>query len=186
MAPSENSPTTSTGPARPGPLLRAAVDTEQHVARAGWDQPPRLFALVRTSLLREREPALAEQLTTPEDDGYTAVEQERLPATTDLESMLARIAWPEDVEGVALAVERLVVPPDAERELPVDREQATEILLGHPDRKDVRLLAACLRDGSRTCLLRQRDHDSDDAVAVGDDIAPGLTHALAATLVDEA
>jgi hypothetical protein len=53
-----------------------------------------------------------------------------------------------------------------------------------PARKDVRLLAACLRDGQQVCLLRQRDHDSDDAVAVGQDIAPGLTHALAATLQD--
>ncbi|WP_321166366.1 hypothetical protein [Serinicoccus sp. CUA-874] len=57
--------------------------------------------------------------------------------------------------------------------------------MAHPARKDVRLLAACLRDGERTCLLRQRDFDEDDAVAVGQDLAPGLTHALAATLVEE-
>lgn len=181
MAASDTSSPTSP----PGPLLRAAVDTERHVARAGWDQPPRLFALVPTRLLREREPALADQLTTPDDDGYTAVEQERLPPTADLESMLGRIAWPEDVAGVALSVERIVVPPEAERGLPEDAREATEALMAHPDRKDVRLLAACLRDGTRTCLLRQRDHDSDDAVAVGDDLAPGLTHALAATLVDD-
>ncbi|WP_338101202.1 PPA1309 family protein [Serinicoccus marinus] len=71
--------TSSPDQAHPGPLLRAAVDVEKHVAQAGWDQPPRLFALVRTSLLRDREPALATQLRTPDDEGYTAVEQERLP-----------------------------------------------------------------------------------------------------------
>ncbi|MFK5584519.1 MULTISPECIES: PPA1309 family protein [unclassified Serinicoccus] len=185
VPPIDTTPSSADTPG-PGPLLRAAVDTEQHVARGGWDQPPRLFALVRTGLLRDREPALAEQLTAPEDDGFTAVEQERLPPTTDLESLLGRIAWPEDVEGVALAIERIVVPPEAERDLPTDRQEATDTLMAHPARKDVRLLAACLRDGTRTCLLRQRDHDSDDAVAVGEDLAPGLTHALAMTLVDDA
>lgn len=155
------------------------------MAQGGWDQPPRLFALVRTRLLRDKEPSLAEQLTSPEDEGFTAVEQERLPPTADLESLLGRIAWPEDVEGVAMAIERIVVPPEAERELPVDRQEATDALMAHPARKDVRLLAACLRDGTRVCLLRQRDHDVDDAVAVGDNLAPGLTHALAMTLADE-
>lgn len=164
------------------PLLRAAVDAERHVARAGWDQPPRLFALVRTTQLREKEPDLVAELG-PED-GYTAVEQEGLPPTSDLESMLGRLAWPDEVDGVALSIERLVVPPEAERDLPPDAQEATDRLAAHPDRKDVRLLAAALRDGRRTCLLRQRDHDSDDAVAVGNDIAPGLTHALAMTLLD--
>lgn len=173
------------GPAHPrDPLLRAAVDTERHVAQLGWDQPPRLFALVRTALLRDREPALAGQLRDADDDGFTAVEQEGLPPSPDLESLLGRVAWPQDVEGVALAVERIVVPPEAERDLPEDPRVATERLAAHPDRKDVRLLAACLRGGRSTCLLRQRDHDRDDAVAVGQDIAPGLTHALARTLED--
>lgn len=177
--PDQTSPST-----RPGgdPLLQAAVDTERHVARAGWDQPPRLFALVRTSELRAKEPSLVPELGA--EDGYTAVEQEGLPPTSDLESMLARVAWPEEVDGVALSVERIVVPPEAERDLPEDPVEATDLLAAHPARRDVRLLAACLRDGGSTCLLRQREHDSDDAVAVGDDIAPGLLHALAMTLVD--
>lgn len=166
----------------PSALLSAAVDTERHVARQGWDQSPRMFALVRTALLREREPSLADQLGDP--DGYTAIEQEGLPRTTDLESLLGRVAWPEDVDGAVIAVERVVVPPEAEQDLPADPVAATDRLAAHPDRKDVRLLAACLRDGERLCLLRQRDHDSDDAVAVGTDIAPGLSYALAATLRD--
>ena len=40
------------------PLAIAALDTERHVAAGGWDQPPRLFALVRTADLLEREPQL--------------------------------------------------------------------------------------------------------------------------------
>lgn len=172
----------------PSPLLTAAVDTERHVAGAGWDQPPRVFALVRTALLREREPSLAGTLGDPDDDAgeaYTAIEQEGLPRTADLESLLGRMAWPEDVEGAVIAVERVVVPPEAEADLPQDPVAATDRLSTHPLRKDVRLLAACLRDGQQLCLLRQRDHDSDDAVAIGRDIAPGLTHALAQTLLDD-
>lgn len=164
-------------------LTDAAADTERHVARLGWDQPPRLFALVRNADLVAREPALARQVDGSRE-GFSAVEQEGMPRTSSLESLLGRIAWPAEVDGVALAVERIVVPPEAERDLPDDPEVAAEALADHPERKDVRLLAAVLRTGEAVCLLRQRDHDRDDAVAVGQDIAPGLVHALRATLED--
>lgn len=166
------------------PLVRSALETERHVAGAGWDQAPRLFALVRTGDVLEREPGLAARLKQSHPDGYTAIEQEGLPNTSSLESLLGRLAWPPEVDGVALAVERLVVPPEAEQDLPPDAEEAAEVLAAHPDRKDVRLLVAVLRDGESVCLLRQRDHDSDDKVAVGSDLAPGLVQALAVTLED--
>ncbi len=166
------------------PLVTTALETERFVAAAGWDQPPRLFALVRTLGLIEREPHLRAHIGQGDEDGFTAIEQEGLPHTSSLESLLAQLAWPDDVDGVALAVERLVVPPDAERDLPEDPGRAAEVLAAHPDRKDVRLLVAVLRDGESTCLLRQRDHDTDDKVASGSDIAPGLVQALSATLQD--
>jgi len=166
------------------PLMTSALETERHVAAAGWDQPPRLFALVRTAELLQREPHLRAQLGQGEDDGLTAIEQEGLSSTSSLESILARLAWPQEVDGVALALERLVVPPEAEHDLPENPDKAGEILAAHPDRKDVRLLVAVLRDGESTCLLRQRDHDTDDKVASGSDIAPGLVQALSATLQD--
>jgi hypothetical protein len=166
------------------PLVTTALETERYVAGAGWDQPPRLFALVRTTGLLEREPHLATQLEQGEDDGLTAIEQDGLPDTSSLESFLAQLAWPAEVDGVALAVERLVVPPEAEQDLPEDPDEAAGALAEHPDRKDVRLLVAVLRDGESTCLLRQREHDTDDKVASGPDIAPGLVQALSATLQD--
>lgn len=166
------------------PLTVAALDAERHVAAAGWDQPPRLFALVRTTDLLAREPQLREQLGAPVPDGLTAVEQEGLPRTSSVESLLGRLAWPDEVDGCAFALERMVVPPEAERDLPGSSEDPVEALAAHPDRKDVRLLVAVLRDGSSACLLRQREHDSDDAVATGPDIAPGLVEALRATFAD--
>ena len=164
------------------PLTVAALDTERHVAAAGWDQPARLFALVRTASVLAREPHLRAQLAPPDlaEGAFTAIEQEGLPATSSLETLLGRIAWPDEVDGCALAVERMVVPPDAERDLPERPEAAVEALAAHPGRRDVRL--AVLRDGSSISLLRQREHDSDDAVATGNDIAPGLVAALKATL----
>lgn len=164
------------------PLLASAVETERHVAAGGWDQPPRLFALVRTEALLAQEPQLRDRLAGGQE--LTAVEQEGMPRTSSLESLLGRLAWPPDVDGAALVVERLVVPPEAERGLPDDPEAATAELAAHPQRKDVRLMVAVLRSGESACLLRQRDHDSDDRVALGSDIAPGLVQALAATLED--
>lgn len=187
--------TTSTPPDRPGaaastpvtdPLSLVALETERHVGAAGWDQNPRLFALVRTADLLEREPGLRPGLR-PEDlapGALTAVEQEGLPSTSSVESMLGQVAWPETVDGCALAIERIVVPPSAERDLPADPAAAVDVLAAHPDRRDVRLLVAVTRDGGARCLLRQREHDRDDRVASGDDIAPGLVHALRATLAD--
>jgi hypothetical protein len=175
-----------TSPFQPifSPLITSALETERHVAAAGWDQPPRLFALVRTAGLLQREPQLRAQVEAGVTDALTAIEQEGLPTTPSLEDLLAQLAWPPEVDGVALAIERLVVPPEAERDLPEDPEQAAQALAANPDRKDVRLLVAVLRDGESACLLRQRDHDTDDKVASGPDIAPGLVQALSATLQD--
>lgn len=166
-------------------LSLVALDTERHVAAAGWDQNPRLFALVPTRDLLAREPQLRARLgERPGVGALTAVEQDDLPPTSDLETLLGRMSWPDTVQGVALAVERVVVPPEAERDLPGDPPAAVAALQQHPERKDVRLLVAVLRDGRSRCLLRQRDHDTDDDVATGEDLAPGLVHALLATLRD--
>lgn len=166
------------------PLTQAALDIERHVAASGWDQPPRMYALVRTGELARREPDLAPDLADQPPQALSAIEQEDLPDATDLEAMLAQIAWGPDIDGVSLVVERIVVPPAAEQDLPDDPEEVVRRLAAHRERRDVRLLVAVLRDGSTCALLRQRAHDSDDQVAIGADIAPGLAQALAATLRD--
>jgi hypothetical protein len=169
------------------PLTQAALEVERHVARAGWDQPARLFALVPTVDLLAHEPGLRETLGTtsaPRATELTAVEQEGLPATASIESLLGRLAWPQEVAGAALVVERLVVPPEAERDLPRDPDAAISALENHPDRRDVRLLAAVLRTGERVCALRQRAHDEDHLVGTGADVAPGLVAALLASFED--
>ncbi|WP_068254450.1 PPA1309 family protein [Janibacter corallicola] len=168
------------------PLTVAALETERHVAGSGWDQNPRVFALVHTAALLEAEPQLAADLGAADQapGALTAIEQEDLPKTASLEELLGQMAWPETVDGAALAVERIVLPPEAEQELPEDPDAAMSALAEHPRRQDVRLLVAVHRDGRSVCLLRQRAHDRDDRVATGEDIAPGLVHALRTTLED--
>ena len=70
------------------------------------------------------------------------------------------------------------VGPSPHREAP---DAAVATLPTPPARKDVRLLVAGRRDGQARCLLRQRDHDRDDRVALGEDIAPGLVSGLLST-----
>lgn len=164
------------------PLTACAQEIERHVARDGWDQPPRLFALVPTAQLRAAQPHLTH--LSEDGDALSAVEQDDLPAADSLETLLGQIAWPPEVDGAALAVERIVLPTSAQADLPTTEAQARAAVADHPDRQDVRLLVAVRRDGSATCLLRQRAHDSDDQVAIGQDIAPGLVAALQGTLAD--
>lgn len=174
------------------PLVQCAIDTERYVAAAGWDQPPRLFALVATAKLLAAEPGLADQLRRGRDgtdlgdqsDMLSAIEQDDLPPTDPLEDFLGMLAWPAEVDGAVLAIERIVVPPEAEADLPEDPDEAARTLAAHPGRVDVRLLVAVTRGGQSTALLRQRPNDTDDQVAVGRDIAPDLVAALAATLED--
>ena len=170
-------------------LQRAVRELEQHVAGGGWDGPIRLFALIRTAAALDRDPALAAQLpqdvvsaARAEPHHITAVEQEGLPDADSLESLLGMITWPPTVDGAAVVLERIVVPPGAETDLPEDPDQAQTVLLAHPLRRDLRLAAGVLRSGDQACAIRARDHDSDDRVAVGRDLVPGLAEALSQTL----
>lgn len=173
-----------------GAALRATVrELEQHVAADGWDGPVRLFALVRTAGALARDPGLAQRLpaevvqAADADDAHlTAVEQEDLPEAATLEELLAGIAWPATVDGAAVAVERIVLPPEAEDGLPADPAAAHARLTADPRRRDVRLVTAVLRDGGSACAIRARDHDTPDQVVTGPDLVPGLVQVLAATL----
>jgi hypothetical protein len=180
-----------TGPVEPADahanrrLDALTLDVERHAAQAGWDQPTRLYALVETADLLRREPQLAEQVgRSDEPGGLTPVEQGDLPEHASIEELLRGIAWPPEVLGSALCVERLMVPPDAEKDMPQDEQDALRWLAEHPQRQEVRIVAAVLRDGSRSCALRMRAHDDETSVLTGPDLVPGLSAALAATLAD--
>lgn len=171
-------------------VARVVLELERHAAHAGWDGPVRLFALIRTAGALERDAQLADRL--PDDvvaaaradpQHLTAVEQEELPQAETLQDLLARISWPDSVDGAAVVVERSVVPPEVEQELPDDEQAAARMLTDHPQRRDVRMAAAVLRGGTRACAVRARDHDRDDSVAIGPDLVPALADIVASTLI---
>jgi hypothetical protein len=159
-------------------LARVVVELERHAAAAGWDRPAQLFALVPTAELVAREPGLADQLGEGE---LTPVQQDELPGE-QLEVLLQQIVWPTTVAGCAAVVERLVLPPGADEDIPDDPAQAAEFAAAHPDRQEVRIVAAADRDGAAWCALRLRAHDEDASVVTGADLVPGLLELLHATL----
>lgn len=166
-------------------LSAVAREVEDFVSTAGWDQPPQLFALVPTTELVEAQPDLAGQV----DAGapLTPVAQESLPSE-DLADALAGIMWPDAVHGCAIAQEIVVLPPEAESSLPGGEESSdTDVLrriaAEHPRRREARLVAAVLRDGTAACVLRLRGSDPDgDELVEHPELAPNLTDALLETL----
>lgn len=167
------------------PALAAAVlEIESHIADAGWDQPARLYALVDTARIVAQEPALASQMgldAAAEEGSFTPVEQDALP-DQPLEVTLESIAWPPEVTGCAAVVERLVLPPGVDAEIPDDPAAAEEFASNHPLRQEVRIVAGATRAGATYCALRLRAHDDDQSVVDGTELVPGLLELLRSTL----
>lgn len=173
-------------------LIAALIEIEHHVGAAGWDQPARLFALVRTDELIVAEPELAAHLglRATADGGpaghLSSVEQEDFREVgqggdeSDLPQVLARIAWPDAVHGCALALERSFLPPSAEADIPADPQEAAAYVAGHPERQDLRVVVGVTRDGVSHGVARVVS--SPDDLLGGDELAPGIASALAATL----
>ncbi len=165
-------------------LSAVAREVEDFVSTAGWDQPPQLFALVPTAELVAAQPDLATQV----DAGalLTPVAQDSLPSE-DLADALAGIMWPDAVQGCAIAQEIIVLPPTAEETLPAgeetgDQDVLRRIAAEHPQRREARLVAAVLRDGTAACVLRLRSTEGPDEIVEHPELAPNLTDALLTTL----
>lgn len=174
----------TSGPDAPERALATAVDeVERHVRLDGWDQPARLFALAPTDELLAREPALVQQLGldgAPDDAApLTPIEQEI--GDRAVEDLLASITWPETVTGAVLVIERIVLPPGAEDEMPDEDADAATWAQQHPARADVRVVVGVLREGTRASVVRVRGHDADTDLLRSAELSPELGEALFAT-----
>ncbi|WP_241005354.1 PPA1309 family protein [Nocardioides sp. zg-1228] len=168
-------------------LATAVLEIEAHVAQDGWDQPARLYALVDTAELVAQEPALAAvmEIDGPAEDGsLTPIEQDGLPPGQVLEDVLHGIAWPDSVAGCAAVIERLVLPPGVDDDIPDDPAAAELFAREHPDRQEVRMVAGVTRAGASYCALRLRAHDDEQSVVNGTELVPGLLQLLHETLHD--
>ncbi|VEI13796.1 Uncharacterised protein [Trueperella bialowiezensis] len=166
-------------------LEKSTLEIERHVATGGWDAPMRLFALARAKDALERHPALADELPADVQAGAIndpttlfSIEQEGLPPVETIEQLVTSIVWPADVDGAALSVERIVLPPGAETALPKDPEEAEKVLATHPDRQDVRIVASVLRTGESWCAVRMRNFDDPLKVLSGRNLVPGIVEGL--------
>lgn len=179
----------SNTPMAANPLTRAVLEIDEYASGLGWDQPARLFALVDTARLRAEQPSLAGRLgpdAGQETTAFTPIEQDSIPTGKPLDEFLGTIAWPDAVAGCALTVERLMLPPSVEAQVPQDLDEAalTTWVAEHPERQEVRMTVAVLRDGSRESALRLREKDSPTSVLTGSDLVPGLAEALTATFAE--
>ena len=176
-------------------LLEATIaEIEAHVAAAGWDQRPSLFALVRAAQFAADDPETAARLRIDVADGdlLTPIEQEELP-DEPLDTVLGGIAWPDAVTGCVLSQEIVVLPPSAEQDVASAGLSSGDDIAraaAHPQRREARLIAGVLRDGTTAVLLRLRpaldseagtDGDPDGELLTGHDLAPNLVAALLAT-----
>lgn len=162
--------------------LEAVVgEVESHVAEAMWDQPPLLFALVETDALLAAEPQLAQTMgiVGGNPGALTPIEQDQL-GDGPLDEVLARIEFGEQVLGVVLVHEVVVLPPAVEAEIGDDAEAAA----AHPQARDVRMVVGVLRGGAQATVLRLRGTEgAEDERVTGPSLAPALADALHATLV---
>ena len=168
-------------------LATAVLEIEAHAAASGWDQKSRLYALVDTKRLVDSEPGLATSMgldDSAQDGSFTAIEQDDLPPGQQFERVLEQIIWPLTVVGCAAVVERLVLPPDIDAEIPDDPGEAARFAAEHPLRQEVRIVAGATRAGATYSALRLRAHDDDQSVVDGTELVPGLLQLLLSTFDD--
>lgn len=168
-------------------LIATLLELERHVREAGWDQAPRLFALVSTDDLIATEPALASTLglvgsaAGGPPDALTAIEQDEFSSGGDLVDDLAGLEWPESVFGCAVSVERTFLPASAEENIPDDPAAAAAFVAAHPQRQDVRVVVGVDRAGHQHGVARLVSQP--DELLAADNLVPGLLSALAHTLM---
>ncbi|OKL48063.1 PPA1309 family protein [Boudabousia marimammalium] len=172
-------------------LARAVSEIELEVAQLGWDRPSTVYALVPSSTILADPaglPAAIRQDLEAQVQAFpnhlTAILQEELPGQR-IEESLGYLSWPEQVVGMAVSMERVSVPPEAEKDAPSDPDAAISYYATHPDRQEFRIVAGVLRDGQSWSAIRSRDLDDPDKVAQASDLVPDLTAALLATFTDE-
>ena len=176
------SPESRTGRA---PSPTSSARWRLHAARAGWDRPAQLFALVETAELLQREPQLAELL------GVEAAATGPHPGRAGdrlREPRRAAVQDPVAPGGRGLCGRRRGDDGAARNETtypPIRRPLRST----PPPIRTVRrpaLWPGALRTGESFCAIRQRAHDEDDMVLAGHDLVPVLLELLHTTLEPDA
>ena len=175
-----------TSPDSADALVTALLELDRYIGRDGWDQPPRLFALVLTDVLAQAEPALSRELglRTTEAGGpphaLTAIEQDEFSSSGDLTRDLVAVEWPETVYGCAVSAVRTFLPAAYEADVPAEPRAAAAAVAAHPQRQEIRVVVGVDRSGNRHGVGRLASRP--DELLGAPDLVPGLASALAHTL----
>lgn len=164
-------------------IEQAVKEIEAYVAADGWDGPVRVFSLVDAETAMSVNSALAAELPA-HATGLLSIEQEGLPSSDSIDELLGRLAWPDAVDGAAISLERVTLPPEAEAEIPDDAEEARRFVAADPRREDIRMVVGVLRSGESWCTIRLRSHDSQAEAISGADLVPEMIEALLATFAE--
>jgi hypothetical protein len=160
-------------------LTSAVVETARHSAPEPWDQPPRLYALVRRAALASFDEHLPAGIKDAQPGSLIPIEQDPLPEGEPAE-VLAGIRWPEEVVGCVL-VTGVVIPdpgPDASSDAAAGKHAAA----GRPEQRQGRLTVGILReptDRYKCCLQLQGEED----LIIHEDLADELVTALLGTFL---
>lgn len=170
-------------------LRQTVEEIEAHCAILGWDRPPRLFALVNAQRALKTDPELASKLdpetvqkAAEDPNCLLAVLQDELNNELSLDEILATLSWGSEVDGCALVLERLTLPPSAEADLPVDPVERVAAAQKHPDKQEIRVACGVLRTGHTWSTLRLKAHDDPRQILGAENLTPTLAEALLATL----
>lgn len=171
-------------------IEQAVREIDSYIAREGWDGPVRVFALIKAATALAANPDLAGSLPSDVDlnsaahpDALFSVEQENLPPSDSIEHLLAQIAWPPAVDGAAIALERVTLPPEAEEDIPADPVEAENFIANDPRREDIRMVVGVMREGEAWCTIRMRSHDTDAEVLSSANLVPEMIEAMRATFL---
>ncbi len=86
--------------------------------------------------------------------------------------------------GCAAVVERLVLPPDVDDEIPDDPDAAARFAASTPCARRCGSSPEPRAPARRTPALRLRAHDDDQSVVDGTELVPGLLQLLLSTFDD--
>ncbi len=156
-------------------LTFAVAETALDANKRDWGLPPRLYALTRRSTLNSVDPEdLPGAVRDAAQGALIPIEQDALPEGEPAE-VLARIHWPEDVEGCVLVTELVVLPPAARQQKPGEVVAAEQWASKRKDGRKARLTVGVLRDGRYACCLQLSGEESLlDGDALADDVVTAL------------
>jgi len=171
----ENSVTEVADPTNP--LALAVLEAESNRDHDGWGKPAQLYALVGKDTVIADYPELNAEIREAPEDSLIPIKQEPLPVGEPLE-VLASVHWPDAVTGCVLVTELIVLPPEAEGEVPPDPDKVEQWARAQPGGRPARLAVGVSRDGDYTCILRLQ---GDDTAQFDPRLADDLVTALLAT-----